>query len=267
MALDPHREIYPNAPLKLVAFELRFPPVRRFDSDDGQQALYEALREEFPILGPPPVMEIEMSPGGTRQNIRGTRMLNRSRTRTVTFTDQALTVETSAYRRFEEFAELVRTALEAADQVGRLPAVLRAGLRYIDEIVVLGVTHVEAWADYITEDLLSPAVFQDYETIEYRGTLGLRVADNHRVDVRFGAVDTPVVDPDGPLRIHESPSGQYFLLDVDSAWTAPGEEFLEFDVEATLGRCEALHEPVREIFERAVKPKLRDEVFRKDADA
>jgi uncharacterized protein (TIGR04255 family) len=266
MALDPDREIYPNAPLKLVAFELRYPTVRAFEADQGQQAIYDRLREDFPILGVPPITTIEVGPSGSRQIGQGMRVLDRRRTRTVTVTDQALTIETSAYGRYEEFATLIEQALRAANEVGHLPAVVRVGLRYIDEIVVTGVESVEQWREYITDDLLAPGLVEGYSTIDYRGSIGLQVADDNVVTVRFGVVDAPVVDPNGPLRIPDSPEGRYFLLDVDSAWTAPQEEFLEFNIDSVLQRSESLHEPVRTIFERAIKPRLRDEVLRRKDD-
>jgi uncharacterized protein (TIGR04255 family) len=263
MVLDPDREIYPNAPLKLVAFELRYPPVRAFDSDEGQQAVYARLRDRLPILGPPPIAAFEVGPAGPRQIGQGMRVLDRRRTEAVTVTDQALTVETSAYTRYEDFRELIELALAAANDVGQLPAVLRVGLRYIDEIVVSGVRTVDEWRAYITDDLLAPALVEGYTTLEYRGSLGLQVAEDSIVTVRFGAVEALVVDPNGPLRIRASPEGPYFLLDVDSAWTAPPDEYLEFDVQGALQKSETLHEPIRTIFERAIKPKLRDEVLRR----
>lgn len=263
MALDPNREIYPNAPLKLVAFELRYPPVPLFEAEDGKQALYAGLREEFPILGPPPSISLEVVPTGTHQRILGTRVLDRKRRQTVTVTEQALTVETSAYVRYEDFAELIERALTVADGVGRLPAIQRIGLRYIDEIVVPGVDDTSGWREYIADDLVAAARFEGYPTVEYRGALGLQVADQHVVAVRFGIVDTPVVDPGGPLQIPESPPGKYFLLDIDSAWTAPAGEFPEFETAGVLARTEELHGPIRSIFERAIKPKLRDEVLRR----
>jgi uncharacterized protein (TIGR04255 family) len=263
MVLDPKREIYPNAPLKLVAFELRYPPVRAFDTDEGQQAFYERLRDRFPILGPPPITGFEVGLSGARQIGQGMRVLDRRRTETVTVTDQALTIETSAYTRYEDFRAVIERALVAAHDVGQLPAALRVGLRYIDEIVVPGVRTVEEWRAYITDDLLVPALVEGYATLEYRGSLGLQVAEDSVVTVRFGVVEAPVVDPNGPLRIRGSPEGPYFLLDIDSAWTAPQDEYLEFDVKGALDRSETLHEPIRMIFERAIKPKLRDEVLRR----
>ena len=263
MALDQDREIYPNAPLKLVAFELRFPPVPIFESESGKQSIYERLRGELPILGPPPAVTVEVVGGTARQRVLGTRLIDRRRLRTMTISEDAFTVETSAYVRFEEFLELIKMGLDVIHEIGTLPAVQRMGLRYIDEIAVPGVEDVQGWHDYIVDDLLAPASFQGFETLDYRGALGLSVATDHAVAIRFGVVNAPVVDPNGPLRISNSPEGSYFLLDIDSAWTAPTAEFAEFDPELVLARCHELHDPVRTIFERAIKEKLRDEVFRR----
>jgi uncharacterized protein (TIGR04255 family) len=266
MALDPQREIYPNAPLKLVAFELRFPPVPDFETEDGHQQMYRALRDDFPILGPPPAgeLEIDLASGTRTTRPRGLRAMNRDRTCSIVMMREALTVETSSYDRYEDFAQMLKRVLASADAISPIPATQRIGLRYIDEIVVPNADEIRDWSPYIADDLLAPGIVDDYPTLDYRAGIGLAVSDLHKVAVRIGVVSEPVVDPQGPLRISDSPPGSYFLLDIDSSWDAPRDEYPEFDLDQVLEISEDLHEPVRTLFERAIKPKLRDEVFRID---
>jgi uncharacterized protein (TIGR04255 family) len=251
--------------LKLVACEVAFPPVPRFDTTEGQHAAYEALRDEFPIVGQQPQINIEVGPAGARQETRGARFLDRRRTKSVVLLSTAIALETSAYVRFEDFAEVVAQVLEALHDLANIPGVLRVGLRYIDEIEVPGVEAPTDWAEYVTPDLLAPSrPFEDLELTEYQGALQFSVAERHAVGVRFGLHHTPVVDPNGPLRIERSPTHTYFLLDVDSAWTATPEEMPPFSLDEIAELLERLHHPVRDIFERAITERLRDEVLRKE---
>ncbi len=262
MPLDPDREIYPNAPLRLVAFEVRYPPVPQFESATGQERIYEALRDDFPIYGPPPITQFELGAGGTRQSQRGVTFMNRQRTLSVAITNESLAIETSAYERFEHFSALIQRVVRVAEELGRIPAMLRLGLRYIDEIVVPGVEGVEAWREYIADDLIAAGQFHGYPTLDYRVSLAIRIGDDHVVNVRGGMVRDRILNPDGALRIAQAPQGEYFLLDLDSYWSSPGDEYPEFSSQAVLETCERLHDPIRTVFERAIKPKLRDEVLR-----
>lgn len=253
---DPDREIYEKAPLKLVAFELRFTPIPGLEEGKWER-VYESLREAFPVLGPPPQLSVELSPGGAQQRPRGVRLLDRRRTQAAVLYDDAAVLETSSYHRYEEFIAIVEALLSAVEEVGPIPAVQRLGLRYIDEISVPDNDSPD-WAQYIDESLLRPVeMFRDLTTEDYRGALQLRAGDEHRVNFRYGVLREPVVNPDGPLRIADSPSGEYFLIDLDSYWVAPEAEFPEFQLSWVLDRCEELHDPLRAIFERSITDELR----------
>ncbi|HEU4977932.1 MAG TPA: TIGR04255 family protein, partial [Solirubrobacteraceae bacterium] len=68
---DPNRTIYPNAPLQLVAFQLRYPPAPALNEQGPQQQLYERLRESFPIIGDAPFVKVEVSGVGAKQSSSG----------------------------------------------------------------------------------------------------------------------------------------------------------------------------------------------------
>jgi len=256
--LDPNRPIYPNAPLKLVTFQIRFPQVPELDEIKPPKGVSDALRERYPILGgPPPFMQFELGPGQPQQRIRGSRLMNRDRTRNVTLAGDSLAVETSQYERYELFAEEIDWVLERVHEVTPLPAVTRLGLRYIDEIDVEGVTTVADWNGWINRDLLVGGIVDGYETEDYLVQVALAVDELHRMTIRYGRVSQPVVDPNGVLRIDASPTGPYFLLDIDSFWEPSRDAFREFDAGEVRNVCLELHDPVRRIFERAIANELR----------
>jgi len=52
-----------------------------------------------------------------------------------------------------------------------------------------------------------------------------------------------------------------FRLDIDSYWQ-PSVEVPEFDRDLILDLADTLHKPVREVFERLITDRLREEVLR-----
>lgn len=260
--LDPHREIYRDAPLKLVAFEIRYSPIPRLESDSWE-AVYESLREDLPILGPRPQMELKLTPTGAEQVHRGHRLMNRNRTCSAILMNESAALETSSYERFEEWSALIQSLLQALDGAAPIPSVQRLGLRYIDEIHVDGFESATPadWSRYIAQDLLAPAAhYSDLTASNYRATIHLHASDHEAVKLGFGVFADPVVDPHGPLRIKESPHGEYFLMDLDSSWSAPEGEFPAFDLETVMQQIESLHLPIREIFEASITEELRQEM-------
>jgi uncharacterized protein (TIGR04255 family) len=256
--LDPNRPIYPRAPLKLVTFQIRFPQIPELDEVTPAKLITAALRERYPILGgPPPVLQVELGPGQAVQRTRGSRFMNRERTRSVTLTGDSVAVETSQYERYERFAEEVDWVLAQVNDSTPIPAVTRVGLRYIDEIEVEGVTSLSGWRPWINEDLIVGANINGYETKEYLTQLALVVDDVQQMTLRYGRVSQPVVDPKGVLRINGSPLGPYFLLDIDSFWEPSRDAFKEFDAVELRDVCLRLHDPIRDIFERAISSELR----------
>jgi uncharacterized protein (TIGR04255 family) len=256
--LNPDRPIYPNAPLKLVTFQVRFPPVPELDELAPPKLLSDALRERYPILGgPPPVMQLDIGPGQTQQRPRGSRLMDRDRTKNVTLTGDSVALETSRYERYELFAEEIDWVLERVHAATPLPAVMRLGLRYIDEIQIEDVVSLSDWKQWINSDLIVGGVVDGYETLDYLAQMVLAIDELHRMTIRYGRVSQPVVDPNGVLRIDDSPTMPYFLLDIDSFWEPSRDGFKEFDAAEVTAVCLRLHEPIRDIFERAITPDLR----------
>ncbi|MEJ7785611.1 MAG: TIGR04255 family protein [Solirubrobacteraceae bacterium] len=254
--LDPDRPIYDRAPLKLVAFQLRFAPVHELDAVSPPREIVVGLRERYPILGTPPEVQVDFLPGSTQQRTRGSRFLNRAKTWSISLTGDAIAIETSRYTRYEKFAEHVRWVLDRVHAVTPFPAVLRVGLRYIDEIEVDGVDALDEWKPWITNDLLVGGLIGGYRTREYLAHANVEIDDFSGMTVRYGRVDQPVVSTAGPLRINESPTGPYFLLDIDSFWQPSDDAFLEYDAAEVETTMLALHDPIREVFEGAVTPQL-----------
>ena len=145
------REIYPNAPLRFVAFEARFPHVPPFGLAVPPEPLRKALQARFPRSEPANVQSVEIGPGAIRQGAEMRhRFLSRDRTIALTLGAQSLSVETANYHRFEDFRESIAEAVDAVEALAEVSGLLRVGLRYVDELrVPVAISALTDWAAYV----------------------------------------------------------------------------------------------------------------------
>lgn len=100
------KEVYPNAPLQLVAFEIRHPTIRRVFTESGLDALQTRLQADFPIFEPIKENALTIGPQGAQ----GTsslwyRFLSKSKRVAISVRPRRLVVETTDYERYEKFRE------------------------------------------------------------------------------------------------------------------------------------------------------------------
>jgi uncharacterized protein (TIGR04255 family) len=261
-----NREIYPTAPVRLVAFELRMPHVPEFAHNERATSVYDRLRDQLPILAPGPGSVRFESSGGGASFSSPLRMLDRRRMLSVMIAQHAIVVETTNYVRFEAFRDVVASALAAASEAAKLPGIERVGLRYIDEIRVPGIATPADWEGFINSALLGPLALEgEFAPEQFEAIIIYPTGRNRQANVRYGALEGRVVEGNGPLRLPFEADGPYFLLDIDSFWSAPAEEVPPFSVDRVLDICASLRRPVRALFEAAITDRLRDEVLRKEA--
>jgi uncharacterized protein (TIGR04255 family) len=207
------------------------------------------------VAGGPPGLATEQVPKFT----------SRDRTSTVTFGRESLVVETSAYKRFEDFRQTVELAIEARTVAHPVDGVERLGLRYIDEIRVPVVGPVDqAWAAWVDQSLLGPSVVGPRHGLfvsEWQGIVQFDAGQSRSVVLRYGPREGYAVDPKGDLARPNVPAGPFFLLDIDSFWTA-SSQIPEFSAAEILHRVDELHAPVGQLFESLITDRLRDEVLR-----
>jgi len=183
----------------------------------------------------------------------------------ITVGPSALVLETTDYTRFEDFRGVIERTLVAAADAAELPGMQRIGLRYIDEVRVPGVETALDWRGYLHPALLATIELDgEFRAASVQGHAEYRVSEREQTNLRYGALLGRVVDTAGPLRLKSADDGPFFLIDIDSFWTASEEELPAFSPEAVLGICDSLHRPVRTLFETAITDKLRDDVLRKE---
>lgn len=266
--LDPDRTIYLNAPLKLVACEIAYTLAPGADVSAAREAVYEALSDAYPLPGPPPqelTLEVGLQGAVTHSGPQGFRFLNRERTHSLVATGASLIIETSAYHRFETFADHVTEAISALGKHVSIPAAHRIGLRYIDEISLADLPKAE-FQTYFTESVLAPGgeVPDVGAPAEFMTTSRFTFSQDRNTVMRTGVVQTPVVNTVGPLTIPKPSSPPLFLIDIDSSWQALTSPPLTFQPETISEVLVGLHAPVRALFEHSITDELRSNVLRKE---
>jgi uncharacterized protein (TIGR04255 family) len=274
---DSH-EVYPSAPLALVAMEVRFP-----NASEGPSLPMPVQRAFRDLLGEGWVIEavqaqrlsLSFGPGGAAappapiQTLTLPRFTVRDRTTAVAVTDASLTVETTAYRHYPDFRAVVETALTAASEVIRPEGVARVGLRYIDEIRVPDISSegdAAVWGAWLDPSLMPPRlsemVSQGFPSPRWEGAAQYVTGENQTMVLRYGPRMGYLVNPVGPLKRPQAPPpGPIFVLDFDCFWEPT--DIPEFEVGGLLTTCDQLRAPIRHLFDLLVTDKLLEE-FKKE---
>lgn len=262
------REVYLNAPIVLVAVEIRHTLCEPIDAS-AMSKIGAALSDVLPLRGEVQSVTLAFQPGGLPVQQQGTfpRWSSRDKRTALTIRSDALVVETSNYRQYENLRGLVELALAARIPSTHAVGIERIGLRYIDEIRVPtdNGDSTTTWSQWVDQSLVGPVVAPE-------DALGLRLSEHQGVAVFLGEQDQTLVLRYGPregyaiastseLRRSMPAPGPFFLLDIDSFWQ-PLEVSPTLERDTVLNKIDELHVPVREMFETLITDRLRNEVLR-----
>ena len=258
-------EVYPNAPVVLVALEVRHPTADPLTPSESR-AIKRILSDQLPIERPGQQTSVQIIPGAvnpaTTTTERFPRYVNRETSLSVSIRQEAIVIEASHYPGWEEFRALALHALDARMQIAPIVGVERVGIRYVDEIRVPDSGEVD-WADWMHSSLLGPSSpIIDLPINQWQGVGIYGSQPGNMLILRYGPREGFAVDPSSDLRrAKPADGGLFFLMDVDSFWTPVGP-IPEYDRDSMLSTCNDLHTPVRALFESLITNRLRDEVFR-----
>jgi uncharacterized protein (TIGR04255 family) len=263
------REVYANAPVILVALEVRHPTTDPL-TPAQRNTIKRRLSSHVPIMRTGQLQHLTVAqPVGSPavapelRTEEFPRYFSRDNTAAVSVQAEAVVVETTRYVRWEQLRALIADVLEMRQEIGGVDGVERVGLRYIDEIRVPGGPEHD-WVPWVDPTLLGPAPVGDelgLAAVHWQGISAFTPGLERTVVLRYGPREGFAVDPGGDLKRSPSIPGPFFLMDIDSFWT-PSEGIPEFDVKSLLTTCDELHAPVRELFERLITDRLREEIFR-----
>jgi len=261
------REVYPNAPLKLVVCELRLQLAPGSAAAAAELPLYDEIGDDYPLQGPPDQgFRVDLSPAGPVSTpVRGFRYLTRDKARSVAVSSESLIVETSSYLHFEQFSDQIGDLIDALGRHLKVVSVERIGLRYIDELPIAGLPGQTVEAFFAPSVLACGSEIPGLgEPAEFLSTSSYRLGDDRVAVMRAGLVDQPFVTSNGPLRIPHPSTGPLFVIDIDCSWTAVNTPSLPFERPAITAVLADLHIPVRSLFENTITEKLRNDVLRKE---
>ena len=264
---DTH-EVYPNAPLALVAVEVRFP------NSAGTRPLPMNLQRSFrDLLGEGWVIEsqkiqlLTLAVSAAGPVPQAMPMLTipsftlRDRTLAVAITEESLTIEATRYRHYPEFRKTVASAVAAAAEVLLPDGIARVGMRYIDEIRAPSIAEEAPsdWQNWVDASLLAPQLggMNDagFVSTGWEGAAQYRTGPDQKLVLRYGPRAGYVVNPVGPLKRPAPPGpGPLFALDFDCFWEPP--DIPEFDPEIIMDTCDQLRRPIRALFDMLVTDKL-----------
>jgi uncharacterized protein (TIGR04255 family) len=261
-------EVYPNAPVVLVALEVRHPTADPLTLTESR-AIKRLLSDHLPIERPGQQMSVQMMPGvagpATTTSEHFPRYINRETTLSVSIRKEAIVIEASRYPGWDEFRALALLALDARMQIAPIVGVERVGIRYVNEVRTPDNGEV-GWADWIDPSLLGPnSSIIDLPLNQWQG-VGIYGSQPEKMLVlRYGPREGFAIDPSSDLRrLKSTDGGLFFLMDVDSFWTPDGS-IPEYDRDLLLSTCNDLHTPVRALFEGMITDRLRNEVLRSNA--
>jgi|GEM_PF-1243355 uncharacterized protein (TIGR04255 family) len=277
MTAEDH-EAYPNAPVALVAVEIKYPgEIGTPIASRVQHAVSDALGDEWvvdPVAIPQSSFEVRV--GG--QPVMGQsaafpasaviRFADRRRGAAMAFTGGSVSVEATRYRNWPTFRLTLEIAVRVAEKLLRPSGITRAGIRYINEIRVEGVEGVD-WGGWLSPSVLPAASSAMTEVgwppVAWNNTAQYRTGDDRSLVVRYGPQSAQpgfVVNPDGPLlRPGPRPAGPFFLLDFDASWQPMSVP--RWDTELLLETYDELRRPVRKLFDEIVTERLEAEVFKR----
>ena len=256
-------EVFPNAPLSLVAMEVRFPEAAAVQPRLGiQRQLSDRLGEEWVIeAGKQQKMELAFGAGGfgtpnvNVENIN--RITIRDRTQVVTLRADALTVEVTRYSGYLAFRSLLQRVFEAVEEIDRPDGVARLGLRYIDELSVPS-DGLPRWSEWVHPSLLPPSLGTEWPE-SWASAAQYNFAPDRQLVLRYGPSEQPLAATNGPVRRLRVVTGPVFTLDLDSFWQPSG--IPRFSAAELLDECDTLRAPSRMLFDSLITEKLLN-VFR-----
>jgi uncharacterized protein (TIGR04255 family) len=255
---------YLNDPLAVVLVELRH-PVTDPPARPALAILKDALAAWTPVLEQEEARQIDLQTGA-HTALSMWKLVARDRRTAITFRPDAMTVEVTDYPGWDGFWPIVRAMVAARQDVAPVDGCIRIGLRYINEIRA-SVEHRSGWAHWVAESLLGPqaelAALKLTTTAQQHVIQCAGVEPGDLVTLRYGAARGAVIQSTPNLqRLKEPPAdGDFFLIDIDSAWSDPRNGIPALDTNLVDEIADRLHAPIYPLFESLITSDLRTQVL------
>lgn len=255
---------YPNDPLAVVLVEIRHPPTDP-PARPALAFLKDALAEWTPILQQEEVRQFNIETG-EHTALSFKKLVARNRRTVITFRPDAMTLEVTDYPGWEVFKSIVESMINSRQDVAPVDGCGRIGLRYINEIRA-PLDQTSDWSRWVAESLLGPrdqladlklATTAQQHLVQCDGP-----EPGYSLTLRYGAARGAVVQSTPTLQRQKEPpaEGDFFLIDIDTAWTDPQKGIPALDAGLVDEIGERLHAPISPVFESLITPELRTHVL------
>lgn len=256
----PDREVFPHAPLALVAAEIRFTDSARLRQQETRDAVVIALEDRFPFASPIQIVETNFALGSPPQIQQRVVVRNSASTESVTIMSESLTYETTTYTHFDDLLEAVTAACDALVAAKVRPAMRRVGLRYIDEVrVPEPIADVRQWTKWIDERLVGPLGIgpDDAPVTTTQSATTYDLGSGNGLNVRYAALNQgPIVVPQF-LKRPAIESGPFFVLDFDGFHEFTDDEAVALASDQVREQLSAVHIPCGIAFQRSITAAAR----------
>jgi uncharacterized protein (TIGR04255 family) len=233
-------------PLKVVVAQVRFPLAHALADPAVHSTIQRSLGDQFPrALDPLQEVTFAVTPQGpTSPSVEQTavRFSDDEGKSTVAIGAALASFETTRYEGWETFRPNVVLVFRLVAEHGAPTTHKRLGLRYVDELVIPGITTIDGWAPVLASNMLGEpeSLLRDPRAVETSQLSRIRVGDD---DVRFRHGFVRREAPDG------SPYSIY-VIDTDISTSTEGP----WDIAALLDRLERYHMWMTNIFGRSLSP-------------
>lgn len=248
LRLEPQRRrVYEKNPLKLVICQIRFPLVTRLEQPGFITPFEDAVRDAFPRVRQEQQVLITVAAGtpAPPSVAPSWRFQTPDGSTSALLARDALTLETTAYSRFEDFVPLVRLLLDTLEDLG-IKFRERLGLRYVNEIRHPEAQTASAWTNFINPAML--------------GTVGGELLGDDVIhaleNIRLQEEDAIVVITHGFIGKDAVPSDgdPFYQLDIDFGDERP----VEFKSHDTLEQVSRFHDRISNLFEMSITDAMRE---------
>lgn len=258
----PNREVFPNAPLALVTTEIRFTDSPRLRQQATLDAVALALEERFPLGTPNVTVNVgNLGPGVGPQVEHRVVFTDTAKTESVTIAPSSFIYETTAYREFSDFRVGVTAVCEALLNVNVRPALLRVGLRYVNEVrVPEPITDVRSWSKWVNNNVLGPSSVGpgDAAARTAQGLVMFDLGDGKGLNFQYAALDqAPIIQPQFLNRQQFDP-GPFFVLDLDGYRDFGGRDTVLLNADEVNNVLTAVRGPAGAAFQRAITEDARN---------
>jgi uncharacterized protein (TIGR04255 family) len=274
------RDVFPNAPLRLVSLELRYPVTSRVSTRKVWDAFEQALSRELPKVDVLVSDAATYVPAGMYDRVL--RRSTEDRKRIVTLHAGAVTVELADYQRYADLIRLAQPTFDAMETLSDDLKCTHMGLRYINEIPASSVdgdgdgdgdlkwSDPSFWEPFVNDELLrsTTTVPDGLCAFGYRAMLLMHSVapdDDSHVALDYGPHPHGLRDPAGALALGED-SGPCFMVDIDAYAPGTTEDPVASDRKQALEVLSRLHDAAEATFQWSVTERLKEEVFRAPAE-